>query len=477
MCLGIFMETVNSSQATYDGVCQFIKQQFLDAHTQSYDQMKRTLADLTEVEPLMTDMCSEMCVVFTGPFSDLCMCLECSVPRYETISQGNKRVTVSCKQVLTIPIGPQIQAQYQSRKSVWNMGHRCRVMEPLLAQLHAGGSINVYKDVYCSSILLDAARRGDLTSDDTLLMLSIDGTILYQSKQSGCWIYIWVLLDLVPDLHYKKKYVLPSGFIPGPTNLRILTLLSTLGCTTSRHYKGTACAFETVRPGTSLPCTRSSSWALQMDLAALHGQVGHHGVFGCREYCGLRGCHKPGGPHYYPALRKPLNYKLSGCNYNDIDIYELPVASQWLYLRKLDCVLGRQTDAQFRLAWKETGLCKPSIFMGLPLSHSSRLPGCLAIDHMHIIMINLSDLLIVLWRGSIDCERNDSRDRWDWAMLVGDTWKLHGQDVACCRAYLPGSFDCPPQNPAEKISSGYKAWEVLIYVFGYCPALLCGILP
>ena len=40
-----------------------------------------------------------------------------------------------------------------------------------------------------------------------------------------------------------------------------------------------------------------------------------------------------------------------------------------------------------------------------------------------------------------------------------------------------GSFDCPPRNPVEKISSGYKAWEFLIYVFGYCSALLHGILP
>ena len=42
MCLGIFMKTVNGSQATYDGVCQFIKQWFPDAQTQSYDQMKQT---------------------------------------------------------------------------------------------------------------------------------------------------------------------------------------------------------------------------------------------------------------------------------------------------------------------------------------------------------------------------------------------------------------------------------------------------
>ncbi len=32
-------------------------------------------------------------------------------------------------------------------------------------------------------------------------------------------------------------------------------------------------------------------------------------------------------------------------------------------------------------------------------------------------------------------------------------------------------------SPAEKISSGYKAWEFLIYVFGLCLALLYGILP
>jgi hypothetical protein len=47
-------------------------------------------------------------------------------------------------------------------------------------------------------------------------MLLIDSTQLYESKQSDCWIYIWVLLDLAPDLRYKKKYVLPGGFIPGP---------------------------------------------------------------------------------------------------------------------------------------------------------------------------------------------------------------------------------------------------------------------
>ena len=73
-------------------------------------------------------------------------------------------------------------------------------MEPLLVKQKAGGSIDAYKDVYCSLILLDAAQQGDLTPNNTLLMLLINGTQLYQSKESNCWIYIWVLLDLVPNL-------------------------------------------------------------------------------------------------------------------------------------------------------------------------------------------------------------------------------------------------------------------------------------
>jgi hypothetical protein len=43
--------------------------------------------------------------------------------------------------------------------------------------------------------------------------------------------------------------------------------------------------------------------------------------------------------------------------------------------------------------------------------------------------------------------------------------------------YLPGSFDRPPRNPAQKISSGYKAWEYMLYMYALGPALLYSALP
>jgi hypothetical protein len=49
---------------------------------------------------------------------------------------------------------------------------------------------------------------------------------------------------------------------------------------------------------------------------------------------------------------------------------------------------------------------------------------------------------------------------------VGDT--LH---------YLPSSFGRPPPNIAEKLTSGYKAWEFLLYLYGLGPGLLLDVLP
>jgi hypothetical protein len=176
-------------------------------------------------------------------------------------------------------------------------------------------------------------------------------------------------------------------------------------------------------------------------------------------------------------LFKPISYDNKGCDHGDVDIYSLPKVSSAHYFRNLRKLLPCPNNAQFKEMHKKTGLCKPSLFVGLSRQHSSGLPGCLAINHMHIIAINLPDLLVGLWRGTLDCDKTNSKGLWDWVVLVRDMWKSHGEDVVCCCPYLPGSFDCPPWNPVEKISSSYKAWESLVYVFSYCPALLYGVLP
>ncbi|KAG2061617.1 hypothetical protein BDR06DRAFT_1042004 [Suillus hirtellus] len=62
---------------------------------------------------------------------------------------------------------------------------------------------------------------------------------------------------------------------------------------------------------------------------------------------------------------------------------------------------------------------------------------------MHIAAINTGDLLLPLWRGTFRAETTDDKSTWAWA----------------------------------KISSGYKAWEWLLYLYGIALATLYGILP
>ena len=96
---------------------------------------------------------------------------------------------------------------------------------------------------------------------------------------------------------------------------------------------------------------------------------------------------------------------------------------------------------------------------------------------MHLILLNIPEILIKLWCGTLECDPNANKETWDWAVLTGDVWKEHGRQVANTRLYLPGSFDRPPRNPAEKISSGYKAWEYLTYLFSLGPGLSYDLVP
>jgi hypothetical protein len=104
-------------------------------------------------------------------------------------------------------------------------------------------------------------------------------------------------------------------------------------------------------------------------------------------------------------------------------------------------------------------------------------PSCFTIDLMHLLFINLGELLVPLWRGTLPCDPLDSIDTWDWAKLVGNVWIEHGKLVADATKYFPSSFHRPPRNPAEKISSGYKATEYYLYLFGLGPAFFRIILP
>jgi len=83
-------------------------------------------------------------------------------------------------------------------------------------QIWETGGIPIVNDIAMGWDYLGAVLDGDIKSHDIVVMVSLDGAQLYDSIESDCWIYIWIIVNLPPDKHYRKLHVCPGGFIPGP---------------------------------------------------------------------------------------------------------------------------------------------------------------------------------------------------------------------------------------------------------------------
>ena len=116
----------------------------------------------------------------------------------------------------------------QSDNSFCNIGHRHHMMQHILNNfmLDKHGkkviNLNCFNDFYSGSNYLGWVANSNITKNPFVIMLSLDGCQLYEHKTSDCWIYIWVILDLPPNLHYKKKHILIGGFIPRLNHLKNL---------------------------------------------------------------------------------------------------------------------------------------------------------------------------------------------------------------------------------------------------------------
>jgi hypothetical protein len=477
LSLDLFLAHTDASQASYTASHNAILRRHPDDEILSYDQIKRRIKQISGVVPLLHDMCPNTCVAYTGPFEELDKCPVCSEPRYEPAA-AERAERVPRQQFSTIPIGPQLQALWSRDKSADAMRYRETHTASILNKLReSNGHIPIYDDFTCGSEYLKAVSDNQIESGDTVLLFSIDGAQLYRNKSSDCSIYIWIILNLAPDKRYKKKHVLPGGFIPGPNHPKNLNsfIFPGLYHLSAIQHEGLMIwdGFRQVRSSSQLFLAFATADAVGM--ADLNGWVGHHGKYGCRFVCGMPGCHKPGVPHYYPAMLKPTNFNVEGCDHDDIDVNNLPSASTTEYRRKLRTVIESHNQTQYAVRQREAGLCGPSIFDGI--HRILPLPGCFPADSMHLTAINDPELLLGLWRGIFKCGGTDNRAHWDWAVLTGDTWKAHGKLVADAAPYLPGSFDRTPRNPAEKISSGYKASEYVVYLYGLGPGLFYGVLP
>ena len=166
-------------------------------------------------------------------------------------------------------------------------------------------SMPVIDNLYHGRDYPNAFQSGVISHNDMLIMFSLDGAQLYASKQSDCWFYIWVILNPLPTLCYKKCYVLPGSAIGGPNKLKNIDSFPFPGLyhVSAPQHEGLQiwdaaewCVFCSI---VFLLFATADSPAM----AYLNSLVGHNGGQGCHIYCGQVGHRKPNHPTYYLALK------------------------------------------------------------------------------------------------------------------------------------------------------------------------------
>ena len=472
--LRVFLSTTNASQATFDAIRSSLMQCYPDDPFLSFHQVRRRVEQLSGVVPISYDMCRDTCVGFTGPLLDLDSCPICGKDRYRTGTREPHR------QFITIPLGPIIQALYGSPEIAEKMHYREQATTEILdyARTH-NGKVKEYNDTTCGRDYLEAVEDGRIKSDDVLVQLSLDSAQLYRDKESDCWIFVYIIHNLPPDLRYKKKFVIPAGFIPGPLKMKdgdsflypILYHISALQNEGLRIWDSSI--QRHIPHSTPFVFVTADGPAMSM----VSGMVGHSGRYGCCLYCGLPGRRRERDGHYYPAMLKPNTYDVTGCNHDDVMLSDLRRYKQDVSTRYHDNLfklLNADNPTQFKERRLETGLCKQTIFSGLRFSLG--IPNIFPLDVMHLVNLNDPDLLLGLWRGTMKVYPPDSLEFWDWRVLVGNVWQAHRKTVSLATQFIPSCFGRAPRNPAEKINSGYKAWEFQIYLIGLGPALFRHIL-
>ena len=353
----------------YNGWRNLLLECYPDDPILSLDQTKQRVQQLSGVIAIYHNMCQDTCIGFTGLFSN---CKQCPIGGSDHYQPNT---WVPCRQFVTIPLGPIIQALYASPNTAYNMHYRERTTTEILkyARTH-DRKLKEYNDTICGRDYLDAVEAGKISRDDVLVQFSLDSAQLYRDNESDCWIFMYIIHNLPPEMCYKKSYIIPAGFIPGPEKMKdgdsfmfpVLYHISALQNEGLRIWDASTQSYIPC----SIPCLFVTADSPAM--AMIYGMVGHSGKFHCHLYCGLPGHRHDRDGHYYSVMLKPDAYAVVGCDHNDVLFTDLRRYQQYIstcYRENLLKLLRAENLTQFKDCRLKTGLCKQTL-----LSDSKLLP-------------------------------------------------------------------------------------------------------
>ena len=150
-------------------------------------------------------------------------------------------------------------------------------------QINTDGGIQDYDNICCGSEYLDLVKSGQISDNDMVLVLSMDGAQLYRNKESDTWFGIATLIDITPEIHHAKEMVLPAFVIGGPNAPKNYDsfLFPTFAHLSACQRLGLQIWDASTQVTFSTYPWFSFETADMVGMAKLNGWVGHHGRYGC----------------------------------------------------------------------------------------------------------------------------------------------------------------------------------------------------
>ncbi|KAJ2936169.1 hypothetical protein H1R20_g924, partial [Candolleomyces eurysporus] len=192
--LKMYISHMKTSQDIYQQNREAFNEFCPEGEIPSFEMLEKKALELTSISTITDDMCINSCYAFTGDFADQDTYTICGADCY--IGTGKKKQ--ARKTMTTIPLGPQLVALRQSKEGSEALQYRHTKTQEVLEDLHNEQEYN-YNNIFCGSDYIELAQELELTEDDFVVSLSLDGAQLYQSKKSDTWIGIWIVHDYDPS--------------------------------------------------------------------------------------------------------------------------------------------------------------------------------------------------------------------------------------------------------------------------------------
>ncbi|KEP45905.1 transposase family Tnp2 protein [Rhizoctonia solani 123E] len=368
-------------------------------------RVHKRLSQLSGINPITVDCCTNICHAFTGRYADEEVCSTCQHPCFDSNRKPFKVFEY-------LPTTPRFQGYYNNPDMVKAMRYRHDyIREPGKVDDYIDSTL--YSDLRNTKIVVDGVGLGVNFLNrrrDIAYMVMLDGVNIFEKgmdKSATCWPIMAQNMNLPASERVKLRNIIPLGIIPGPFQPKDFdSFLEPFVDEALEQARGV----ETYDATTGTKFTlRAHPIIITGDMQAIKHitqMKGPNGKRPCRA-CEMNGVHHTCRKSYYVPLTNPIDKpdaipddrldpdakpgELTG--YDPLD---LPLRTAHRINKQLDKIDEARNKTQCDKLETRFGLCGDSILDHIP---SIKRPDSYPHEFLHLFLLNHGKELFLLWSG------------------------------------------------------------------------------